>query len=287
LQSLFRNAELARELDEQGACRAPLLLTDELAALRALYDGAHPGGQLADVVRDVHMTIMSPDKDYKAAIRDGLMAILGPACERLFREHRLLAPFFIVKPSGAGSSIALHQDPPPVDETSHWAVKLWIPLEDVTREHGALWYLPRSHRFPNPVRGLGVLWPDLRSVAEKAVPWMRVCEMKAGEAIVFYHRLFHGSPPNLSQRQRVAVSVGIMPAQLPVRLYVQESEASALEIYEAPDNHIYESVHGVRDNKTLLPSRGKRIAQLPPSRPRAVTWDELLPLLGPAAAAGG
>jgi Phytanoyl-CoA dioxygenase (PhyH) len=282
---LFRDRALAAALDEDGACCVPFLTEGERAEVRALFERLHPEGRLPTVVRGIHMTIHSQDAAFKKAVGEGLRAILAAPCDRLFRDHRLIAPFFIVKPAGEESSVMLHQDTNAVDETRHWAVKLWIPLEACSEEHGTLWYLPRSHRLPGQVRGMAALWPRLEGVAERARPWLRVCEMAPGSAIVFFQRLLHGSPPNRSPALRVAISAVVLPRTVPVRIYVQEGPDSPCEVYETPDDYVYEADTALRDNAAHAPRGGKRVDLLPPHpRPR-VRWEDLEPLLGAPPAA--
>ncbi|HEY7411107.1 MAG TPA: phytanoyl-CoA dioxygenase family protein [Vicinamibacteria bacterium] len=276
---LIVDGAAARRLQEEGACTVPFLSPPELAEARDLFARLHPGGRLPTVVRGVHMTIHSADGAYKRSVADGLHAVLAPPCGRLFRGHRTVAPFFIVKPIDEQSSVMLHQDICAVDETRHWAVKLWVPLEDASAEHGALWYLPGSHRLPGHVRGLAALWPRLHDVAEHARPWLRVCALPAGHAVVFFHRLVHGSPPNRAAGPRVAISAGIVPAEVPLRIYVQHSAESPLEVYETPDDYLYEDDAPLRENVAAAPRGGRRVEVLP-SHPRPeVRWADLEPLL--------
>jgi hypothetical protein len=283
MKPLLRDPSRAEELEERGLCCLPLLNERELSALRELFERLHPGGVLPNIVGGVHMTILARDPAFKASVRDGLTAILAAACDRAFERHRLIAPFFIAKPSREDSFFGLHQDISAVDEAREWAVKLWIALEDCSEANGAFWYLPHSHRLPHRVRGLGTLWPQLLDVAEKARPWLRVCEVRAGTAVVFFHRLVHGSPANRSPLLRVAVSANILPMSVPLRLYVQRSEESPLEVYEAPDDYVYDDPSAFRQDVAAIPPRSRRVDVLPPHPRPVVRWDDLQPLLQNAA----
>ena len=56
---------------------------------------------------------------------------------------------FQIKPASKHSVLNPHQDSPIIDETTYYAVFIWIPLCDITLQNGPVWVLPKSHLWCN------------------------------------------------------------------------------------------------------------------------------------------
>lgn len=262
MNALFRSAVLQRQVDQDGVVSTPLLNADELQAIRELYYSVNPGGVVPQLRDGIHMTIWCSDPDYKAHIREELKRLLRPAIERVFQDVRLVTPVFIVKVPGVETTFPIHQDWSVVDETRHTALNVWIPLHDVGEHNGGLWAVPGSHRLHNHVRGPGHLFPNLRNVEATLRDRMRQVAGAAGMATVFYHRVIHGSPPNLSAAPRVALACSILPNHVPLHIFFQRDAMSPLQVYHPSDNFIY-GFSNVRDQTALIPPSGEMVSMLP------------------------
>ncbi len=259
MEQLFQDPSLQQQLDQDGCVIVPFLTADELAVLREFYYSQHPDG-LAPQMRDgIHMTIWCSDRGYKDAIREGLQSILRAASDRLYQDFRLLAPVFIVKRKGADTTFPIHQDWNVVDETEHRAFNMWIPLHDVDESNGALWIVKGSHKFPNHVRGPGYLFPRLYHLEHHIKPMMEPMAMQAGQALIFYHRVLHGSPPNQTDSPRVVVAMSVLPKSVPLHIYFQKDAESQLECYHPHDEFIYE-FENVRDQTAFHPPSGAPVS---------------------------
>jgi hypothetical protein len=183
---------------------------------------------------------------------------MGPAAARTYKDFRMVSPVFIVKRKGADTTFPIHQDWNVVDETSHRAFNMWIPLHDVDEHNGALWIVKGSHKFPNHVRGPGYLFPKLYHLEDTIRPLMTPMKMKAGQALIFYHRVLHGSPPNQGETPRSVVAVSILPKAVPLHIFFQQDEKSPLRIYHPHDEFIYE-FENVRDQTAFHPPSGEPV----------------------------
>jgi hypothetical protein len=255
MENLFQRQELQSQLDQDGCVVVPFLEPDELAELREFYYSRHPDGIAPQMREGIHMTIWCSDRPYKDQIREGLQQILGAAARRLYQDFRLVSPVFIVKRKGADTTFPIHQDWNVVDETQHRAFNMWIPLHDVDESNGALWIVKGSHKFPNHVRGPGYLFPRLYHLESHIRPFMEPMAMKAGNALIFYHRVIHGSPPNQTDSPRVVVAMSVLPEQVPLHIYFQKDAESQLEVYHPHDEFIYE-FENVRDQTAFKPPSG-------------------------------
>jgi hypothetical protein len=259
MEQIFQREDLQAQLDRDGCVTVPFLTADELATLREFYAARHPDGQAPQMRDGIHMTIWCSDRGYKDDIREGLQAILGAAARRLYQDFRLVSPVFIVKRKGADTTFPIHQDWNVVDETRHRAFNMWIPLQDVNASNGALWIVKGSHRFPNHVRGPGYLFPKFYHLEDHIRPRMEPMAMQAGQALVFYHRVLHGSPPNQSDNPRVVVAMSVLPQAVPLHIFFQKDATSALEVYHPHDEFIYE-FENVRDQTAFHPPAGAPVA---------------------------
>ena len=109
-----------------------------------------------------------------------------------------------------------------------------MPLIDTNEKNGALRVLRGSHKFSNILRS-----PTLPGVFQKLnteiYEKMEALYIKAGEAIVINHALLHASPPNLSGKDRVVATFGLVPqaAQL---YFFHRNENGLVEKYKTQDD---------------------------------------------------
>jgi hypothetical protein len=268
-EPLFREPAAEASLERDGFVVLPLIGPEELDELRAFYADLHAGGPPPQSRDGIHMTIWCSDRPYKERVRDGLARILSPAVSRCFADLRIVSPVFVVKAPGGSNVFPIHQDWSVVDETRHRALNLWVPLFDEDASSGSLWVVPGTHRAGSPIRGAGYLFPNLRSIEATLRPHRVSPRCPAGSALVFYHRLVHGSPDNLTSRPRVVVGLSVLPRSVPLHIFFQPGPAEPLRVYHPPDDFIYE-FENVRDDTATVPPIGAPIAVLPPHVPAPI-----------------
>ena len=285
MEQMFQDIAQQDTLDDRGVITVPLLNAEEIKAVRDFYYEMHPDGIPPQMRDGIHMTIWCSDYDYKVKVREKLIEIIRPACERVFKNFRMVSPVFIVKRKGGDTTFPIHQDWNVVDETKHRAFNVWIPLHAVDANNGSLWHVPGSHRLPTTVRGPGLLFPNLYSIRDHIAPAMHSLSLDAGEAMVFYHRLIHGSPPNQSEEPRVVVSFSLLPLEVPLHIYFQPELDSPLQVFHPADDFIYQ-FENVRDDTPKVPPVGEMVEERPSYDPITVTpelFDEYFPGMIPPA----
>lgn len=283
MEELFRDGARQEVLDDKGVLTVPLLDAEEVRELRDFYDAIHPDGIPPQMRDGIHMTIWCADYDYKVKVREKLIEVIQPACERVFKDFRMVSPVFIVKRKGGDTTFPIHQDWNVVDESKHRAFNVWIPLHDVDATNGSLWHIPGTHRLPTYVRGPGLLFPNLYDIKDHVAPAMRSLSLEAGQAMVFYHRLIHGSPPNQAEEPRVVISFSLLPKEVPLHIYFQPELESPLQVYHPKDDFIYQ-FENVRDDTPKVPPRGEMVEERAPYTPIQLTpelFDEYFPGLIP------
>ena len=193
----------------------------EVSSLRKAYDSL-PRPK-AD---GFHCTMFSPDTDLRKNVDLIIKESLAEKLSRVFRHHKPLYGNFMTKESGIESDWYVHQDWAYVDENEHDSVAVWVPLTDLTIDNGVLCMVPGSHLIKNHVRGPGVTdpWESVHDEIKKS--YHEKVFLKAGEALIWHHRLVHFSPPNLSNTDRVAATLIYTPANVPVFHFWQDPKAT-------------------------------------------------------------
>lgn len=209
---IFKDTQHDQALLENGYAIVPFLNSDQIQRLKDYFYELHP-----ETPKGLYATAHSPDLEFRKKISDRISEEFKAPCDEWFDDIFQQGGTFIVK--GPGQSILdPHQDWNIVDETEFRSFNVWVPLVDVTAENGAVFILEKSHllmptfrgpNFPNP---MGKIMPE---VWKLMVP----LEMKAGEALVYDHRLVHGSPRNETETDRLACVFGIKPKDAEMYYY--------------------------------------------------------------------
>ena len=236
---LFKDKKLQLELEKNGYLILSFLNPSELEHLNKFYNSIHKGEEPPNFIDDIHMTTWCNDLNYKSNVSTHLAELFAIASERFFENYRRLNHVFIVKKSGKDTTFKVHQDWNVVDETKYQSINVWVPLHDVDEKSGALWVLKGSHKVNRHIRGAGYLFPDYSKYTSELEKAAVSVKLKAGQAIVFYHSVIHGSPPNLSASNRVAACFSVIPKQVPLCIYFQPTKDAELEVHEPNDDFMF------------------------------------------------
>jgi hypothetical protein len=275
---LLREKALQEKLRKDGFVVVPFLDAAEVKQLNDFYTSVHKGQEPPAFFEDIHMTTWCSDAPYKKQVSDELMSIFSRATERYFQNYRRLNNVFIVKRSGKQTTFKVHQDWSIVDETKFESVNVWIPLHDVDENSGALWVLKGSHSINRKVRGAGYLFPDYGAYYTELEKKAISVKLKAGEAIVFYHSVIHGSPPNLADEHRRAACFSVIPKEAPLCIYFQPSSKEALHQYEPPDEFMFQ-YENLRTDTFHKPPAREPVHVMPSYENKKVDLKELEPFL--------
>jgi len=112
------------------------------------------------------------------------------------------------KPARIGSSVPFHQDNAYFCQTPPDVLTLWIAIDPVTVENGAVYYLKGSHRsglLPTKSSGttgnsIGLAEPPETPEAEQFC-----CTLRAGDLAIHHCQAIHHSQPNRSARSRLGL----------------------------------------------------------------------------------
>lgn len=250
MQSIFQDKDLQQQFDCDGYVLLPWLGQEEVSRLRAAYTSLGLPSSL-----QFHSTSFLEDVELKKKINSGVESIFENKVAATFSDIKKLGASFLTKPLGEQGAMPVHQDWTIVDETKYCSATIWVALEDVTEENGALQVLPGSHRFSDTLRA-PTLETDYAHLQNYFLPRMTTIRMKAGEAIVFNHALFHSSFPNHSKQPRLAVTYGLIPAEAQLSLYIKSANGKAEQFLMPDDMFLYYHDIGTK------PAFGKKINEV-------------------------
>lgn len=230
---VFRDPGHQAAFERQGFVRAPLVGAAEVDRLRQLFAssfGRAPGDGF--VSSSYH-----PDVPLKLRVSAAAVDVVRPALESLFSGVRILGSAFLYK-RGPGSALPVHQDWTIVDETTWVAANVWLPLDDVGPDNGALAVVPGSHRELRQLRA-----PTLPMPFEGHEEWVAAqCQPQhgpAGTAVILNQAVVHGSPANRTEATRLALTIGIVSAAAPLLFhYADPARPGEVEVFAQADDFL-------------------------------------------------
>lgn len=210
--NLFFDSEYQHAFERDGYVVVKLLDPEKVEQILALHYDSSIG---AGMDLDFYTSIWSENKEHRKQVDDGLKSILFPALKKILANIQPVFSNFMVKAAGENSALNPHQDWSFVDEPQYESVNAWVPLIDVDPHNGNLQVVPGSHRdFQNYIRPRFAFHPiDRIQISERLVD----IPMKAGEAVILSSRLIHASPPNRSNKTRIAASLVVAPDVAPLK----------------------------------------------------------------------
>jgi ectoine hydroxylase-related dioxygenase (phytanoyl-CoA dioxygenase family) len=220
----FRSFELQKEFDLNGYLVIPFLNKQEVSILRELFFETH-----ALIPEGFYSSSFSSNEEMKLLINRRIEDVFKEKIEEQFINIKKLGACYLNKQPGYKSEMPVHQDWTIVDESCFDSITIWVPLQDVDEENGAIQVIKGSHRFTQALRS-----PSLDNPFMEVIPELRqdlqFVKMKAGEAFIFSHALLHASPPNLGNEPRIVVTYGLtsQDAQL---LFHHKNEKGQVEQY--------------------------------------------------------
>lgn len=221
---VFKDEKLQKQFDLYGYVVVPFLSKGQVEQLRSLFFKTHqfiPNG--------FYSSSFNVNEDQKKEIDRLIQQNLEPNVNSLFSGYKKLGACFLNKQPGAQSEMPIHQDWTVVDESKYDSITIWIPLQDVDEQNGAIQVIDGSHRFSTALRSPSLEDP-FKNVQQEIRRDLKLLPMKAGEAFIFSHALLHASPPNLSNESRIAVTYGLIDDEAQLMFY-HKNEKLHLEQY--------------------------------------------------------
>lgn len=215
---ILQNQDLNNALLENGYVVVSFLSEEQVQDLKNFFYENHP-----NEIPGFYATAHVPDIAFRKKMNEKIKSVFAHAIEKYFVNCTPLGGSFVVKSKAQEERLHPHQDWNIVDETQYRSFNIWVPLVDLTEENGAIRVLPQSHLWGLNYRGPNI--PESRPKKIETI-WndMETLFMKAGEALIYDHRLYHASYPNQTDELRLATVFGIKPAEAEMYYYFGEKE---------------------------------------------------------------
>lgn len=217
MRKVFSNSTLDDTLAEKGWVKVSLLNETEVDSLIRFYKEREsfqkqPG---------LHFSLASNNYGFRKEVNEAIAEVLSSKAEALFNNYRMLYANFMIKEPGAEGNFPLHQDWTYVNEEEFRSVAIWIALTDNNEQTGCLHVVEQSHLWGNAYRGPGLSW-KFENVTESLRKNLLPLPLKAGEALVWDHRLIHASNPNTAAYARLAATAILVPQEATAFHFVKE-----------------------------------------------------------------
>jgi ectoine hydroxylase-related dioxygenase (phytanoyl-CoA dioxygenase family) len=222
--NIFKQSSLNQALEENGYVIVPFLSEEEIIALQKFFFEHHP-----ILPEGMYASSHSPDFDLRQKMNNAIRQKCARAIEQTFVNCTPLGATFMVKSKGANGSLKPHQDWSIVDEKRFNSYNIWLPLVDVNEKNGTLLILPKSHSFIENIRGLNIA-SSYEQVENEVWKYLLPLNVKAGDAVVYDHRLLHASGINKTNQTRLTVVYGIVPEKAEMLYYF--GNKGKIEVYQ-------------------------------------------------------
>lgn len=250
---VLQDAALQQQLDEQGYVIIPFYSPEDIAHLSDFYHTHAPARNSG-----FQPTTYNQSLDYRLMASDVIKQTAAPYLERYLKDYKTYMGSFIVKHADKNSELGVHQDMTLVDESRFMGINIWSPLCDTTPENGALYLIPGSHRLIPTYRN-----SNIQNIYEKHYDlikrYMKPVYMKAGEAIIFDNSILHFSPPNRSDKIRIATNVFITHQDATITICYHDKEKHKIELFEQEDDFFIKYLQFDHSRNMIRPEMGKSI----------------------------
>lgn len=224
----FKDPALQQQYDRDGYVLLDGMVDKpHIENLSAIFRQIEPPG-----LDRMYCNIYNRPAEENEKIDRAIYDAFAPRFDAVFSDCHLSRAVFLAKGNGPDTASIMHQDWNNVDETQFESLAMWTPLEDVDETNGCIYVVKGSHRMFQSVRSMTVptLYLDFDDELEKYITPVPV---KAGQALVYAHNLFHGSKPKFEGAVRAAVVIGIIPNDARTIYYFRDAANPGLvELFE-------------------------------------------------------
>lgn len=246
---IMNNEQLNNQLFSEGFVTLPFLNDAEVAAARELFFQYHdPAAIKGFYVASHHLSLA-----VQMEIHLQLQAIFERAVRQHIQNMRCLGGTFMVKGYDPDAILHPHQDWSIVDERFYRSYTIWVALQDITDDNGALYVLPGSHDIFRGYRHITI--PSIfGKIYDLTWKYMQPVHLRSGEAIIFDHALAHASLSNRTPQLRLTATNSLLSQGAEYRFYFNNN--GVVEEYEG-DPYYY-----IDDQARYSPGHLKKIRTL-------------------------
>jgi hypothetical protein len=217
IKAVFKDERLNELFNKQGYVVVPFLSPEEIQVLSAFYFSGEKEK------REQFTSFAVNDYRYRKSVNEQIQDSFSRSFGILSDDFIPFWGNFFSKPGGS-PALLLHADPQYVNEPEQISLNIWCPLVDVSAENGALGVVPYSHWLLKQIRGTNITDAYRKNAVAIQQQFGKLLKVKAGNAVIYDHRLLHYSLPNKTDKARLVATLVAMPKDAPVLNYYAEKE---------------------------------------------------------------
>lgn len=237
MRKIFKDETKTKEIHRDGFIVIQNFLnSDELENLKKKYNTIQSDKQLDTTFSSYEGDNLLKRKEINEAIKFAINRSLN----EILINYKPLTGVFISKPkNNINSKIKLHFDSNCIEEDNHESVVLWIPLNEVNEQNGALQVFKGSHQFMSKIRPFGAPFCYEKYYEFFEQHFMSPICMKAGDALLFFNRTLHYSDINKSETERISFRIDLIPTELNAVQYFHEKnmQKNKVKVFKIDDNY--------------------------------------------------
>jgi hypothetical protein len=234
----FVDDDLEARFRTDGLVIVPLLPRRQVRRLRKRYAELVP-----ETPPGCISTLYDPDPAHKQAVAEALEP-LAEGVLALLEDHQVLVSGFVAKQAGdPTSAMPAHQDWTFVDERRWRSLSVWCPLVDTCLDNGALHIMRGGHELPFTIRGTEI--PSaFHELGDDVHDHLSPLLLRAGEAVVYDHRMVHASPSNRTSKDRVAGVLALVPRSAEPLHYGAGAHGGTIVRYAVGPDFFFDHTYG-------------------------------------------
>ncbi len=248
---LFKQQIYNDEFNQNGFVIFKGVLNNEIESIRKVYHQTLANKSKSGLYESTGASSTNENNYINEQIRN----ILLPFVENTFKDYTFYGGAFLVKSPVKSSELPLHQDWSFVNEATDSALFFWMPLQNVNRENGTIYLIPKSHSFFDLYRSGSY---NSNRISRFFIPKKEILnmELKDGDILMYSPALFHGSYKNSTPAERVVSTALLTNKNAPFQ-YIHKISSTQAAIYLiTPESYLndinYLSKGKVPPNATLI-----------------------------------
>lgn len=227
MTTAFKHKEKQDEFIKKGYVAFPFLNADQLEKIRNIYFSINNIERLNErhfYGVNYSLGFLKPDEN--SLLVEKIMSIIEPSLKEFFCDYEVLGCVFITKPANTKTTFVYHQDWNYTNEKEHAFATCWIPLFDTNKSNGCMSVIEGTHQYFDTARSATL--ESARIDFEEIPEEIRTdIEQKAGSCLAFHQASFHGSYPNVTDKNRPVLAFVVKSKNSPILHYVNEGNSIA------------------------------------------------------------
>lgn len=222
---IFFNPEWDSEFKEKGYIKVPFLSEEEVQSLVKYYKSVNE--------RDTNynpdyaeFTVLNATLTSRRQIFEEITSVFKKRYDAVVENVKPVIANFVHKESKGQGAVPVHQNWAVVDEDRSLSMSIWVPLTDCSEANGTLHFVAGSHKTYRGPRGAYAdeLFADIAD--ELVENYLEPVTIKAGEAIFLDDSIIHYSHPNMSEMERLAIQLIVVPEEEQIIHYRFDEDGS-------------------------------------------------------------